>query len=178
MKRILVLYCSARKNGNSARLASSFIKGAKQKGHQITECFLTDKRIGPCLACNYCQKHHGKCVQNDDMQEMIRLLQEHDTLVIATPVYYLGFPGSLKLLIDRTYAESAIGRKITASVLLTTACKKEDFVTNVMVQYYQSLADYLGWENLGVISAKGVDSPGEIENSAILDEAFQLGLEL
>ena len=80
------------------------------------------------------------------------------------------------MLIDRTYAESAIGRKITASILLTTACKKEESITNVMVQYYHALADYLGWENLGVISAKGVDAPGEIKNHPCLEAAFQLGL--
>ena len=176
MRKILVLYCSARKNGNSAKLAASFIQGATNSGHQITECFLTDKHIGPCLACNHCQTHNGHCIQKDDMNAILGLLQESDTLVIAAPVYYLGFPGSLKMLIDRTYAESAIGRKITASILLTTACKKEEHITNVMVQYYHALADYLGWENLGVISAKGVDAPGEIKNHPCLEAAFQLGL--
>lgn len=178
MRKILVLYCSARKNGNSAKLASAFIKGAVSAGHTVTECFTANKRIGPCLACDYCQRHNGECVQKDDMQAIIRLLQAHDTLVIAAPVYYLGFPGTFKTLLDRTYAESAIGRKIKASVLLTTACKKEDAVTAVMVQYYDALSDYLGWEKLGVISAKGVDAPGDIENHAALNDAFQLGSQL
>ena len=178
MRKVLVLYCSARKTGNSATLAVSFIKGALTKGHQVTEYFIPDKTIAPCLGCNYCQTHQGECIQKDDMQEVSRLLQEHDTLVIASPVYYLGFPGSFKLLLDRTYNESVIGRKITASILLTTACKQEAFVTNTLVQYYRSLADYLGWKNLGVISAKGVESPGEIAGLPCLDAAFQLGLEL
>ena len=178
MRKILVLYCSARKNGNSARLAASFIEGAMKVNHKITKCFITDKHIGPCLGCNYCQEHDGICLQKDDMQNIIRLLQEHDTLVIATPVYYLGFPGSLKMLIDRTYAESAVGRKITSSVLLTSACKEEESVTNVMVQYYLSLVDYLGWKNIGVVSAKGVEAPGEIENRPCLNDAFQLGSRL
>ena len=178
MRKILVLYCSARKNGNSAKLASAFIKGAVAAGHTVTECFTANKRIGPCLACDSCQRHNGECVQKDDMQAIIRLLQEHDTLVIAAPVYYLGFPGTFKTLLDRTYAESAIGRKITASILLTTACKKEEHVTNVMIQYYRALTNYIGWKNLGVISAKGVDAPGEIENHPSLEETFQLGLHI
>ena len=77
------------------------------------------------------------------MNAILALLQESDTLVIASPVYYLGFPGSLKMLIDRTYAESAIGRKITASILLTTACNKEEHVTNVMIVFVNAKVDHL-----------------------------------
>ncbi|NTV91638.1 MAG: hypothetical protein HGA22_14980, partial [Clostridiales bacterium] len=72
--------------------------------------------------------------------------------------YYLGIPGKLKTIINRTYAESAIGRKIKNAVLLTAACKKELEITELVVDYYKKLCTYLGWNNLGLISALWVNA--------------------
>lgn len=178
MKKILVLYCSPRNNGNSALLANAFIRGARKKGHEITEYHLAGKKISPCLACDYCKKNEGVCAQKDDMFDLLHLLQKHDTLVIASPVYYLGFPGSFKNVIDRTYAESVLKRKIKFTILLTTASKSEDSVTEIMTNYYRALANFLGFTNLGVISAKGVEAAGEVNNFPCIDDAYQLGFNL
>ena len=121
MKKILVLHASPRKNENTADMVHAFCEGAQKKGHNVTVFPLSNAHINPCKACDYCQTHKGECIQQDDMTKLYPLLQSHDTLVIAAPVYYLGFPGTLKNLIDRTYAESAIGRSIRYSVLLTAA---------------------------------------------------------
>ena len=178
MNKILVLFASPRKLGNSAILAQAFCKGAKENGNYITEYFLADKNIGDCLACDYCQKNQGKCTQQDDMTELTELLQSHDTLVIASPVYYLGLPGKLKTVIDRTYAESAIGRRIKNAVLLTAACKKEPEITDVMADYYKKLCAYLGWNNLGIISALGVTAAGEVLGMHYVSSAYKLGCQI
>jgi multimeric flavodoxin WrbA len=95
--------------------------------------------------------------------------------VLCSPVYYLGFSAQLKTVIDRTYAESAIGRKIQSAILLSVAGKKDAFVSDCMVNAYQQLCDYLGFQNLGIVSAKGFENPDDIENSQILVDAFELG---
>jgi len=95
--------------------------------------------------------------------------------VLCSPVYYLGFSAQLKTVIDRTYAESAIGRKIQSAILLFVAGKKDTFVSDCMINAYQQLSDYLGFQNLGIISAKGFEKPNEIESSQILIDAFELG---
>ena len=42
------------------------------------------KKIGACLACEYCHsKRHGECIQKDDMQEVYNLLKKAEMLVIA-----------------------------------------------------------------------------------------------
>lgn len=174
MKKILILCGSGRRHGNSEKLAEAFIKGASLH-NEITKITLANKNIAPCCNCNYCQNHNGECSIHDDMQEIFTALQNNDILVLCSPVYYLGFSAQLKTVIDRTYAESAIGRKIQSTILLSVAGKKEAFVTDCMVNSYQQLSDYLGFSNLGIISAKGFENPNAIENSQILIDAFEFG---
>lgn len=174
MKKILILCGSGRRHGNSEKLADAFIKGAAQH-NEITKITLADKKIAPCCNCNYCQEHNGECAIKDDMKEIITALQSNDTLVICSPVYYLGFSGQLKTVIDRTYAESAIGRKIKSAILLSVAGKKDEFVSDCMINAYQQLCDYLGFQNLGNISAKGFENINDIEDAKILIDAFELG---
>jgi Multimeric flavodoxin WrbA len=174
MKKILILCGSGRRHGNSEKLADAFIKGSALH-NEITKITLANKKIAPCCNCNYCQDHNGECAIQDDMHEIITALQHNDILVLCSPVYYLGFSAQLKTVIDRTYAESAIGRKIQSTILLSVAGKKDAFVSDCMINAYQQLCDYLGFQNLGIISAKGFEDLNDIENSQILIDAFELG---
>jgi NAD(P)H-dependent FMN reductase len=174
MKKILVLCGSGRRHGNSEKLADAFIKGAALH-NEVTKMTLADKKIAPCSNCNYCQDHHGQCAIRDDMREIITALQNNDVLVLCSPVYYLGFSAQLKTVIDRTYAESAIGRKIQSAILLSVAAKKDVFVSDCMMNAYRQLCDYLGFQNFGIISAKGFENPNDIEDSPILIDALEFG---
>ena len=175
MKKILIILGSPRKNGNTAALAEAFLNGAIESGHEITTYWLGDVTINPCKACDYCQRNNGECIQKDNMTELYKLLQNHDTIAIASPVYYLGFPGSIKNLIDRTYAESVQGRNIKYSILLTAACKEDSRVTRILTDYYKELTNYIGVEDLGIISALGVEKPGDVNDTKWIEEAYQLG---
>lgn len=176
MKKILLLLGSPRKTGNTATLAEAFLNGATEKGHKVTTYWLGDAIINPCKACDYCQKNNGECIQKDSMIELYYLLQNHDTIAIASPVYYLGFPGSIKNVIDRTYAESVKGRKLKYSVLLTAACKSDSRVTSILTDYYKELMNYIGVEDLGIVSACGIEKPGEVKDTKWMKEAYQLGM--
>lgn len=174
MKKILVLCGSGRRNGNSEKLADSFIAGA-MPNNEITKVTLADKKISPCRHCNYCQTHHGECAIQDDMRAIFAALQNNDILVFSSPVYYLDFTAQLKTVIDRTYAESAVGRKIKQSILLSVAGKKEDFVSDCIINSYQRLCDYLGFQSLGIIAAKGFENMSAIDDAPVLRTAFELG---
>ncbi|MDP4152529.1 MAG: flavodoxin family protein [Bacillota bacterium] len=174
MKKILVLCGSGRRHGNSESLADAFIKGAAPH-NQITKIALADKKIAPCRGCNYCQKHYGECIIRDDMHEVFDALQSHDVLVLCSPVYYLGFSAQIKAVIDRTYAESAIGRKIESAILIAVAGKNDPYVSECMMNTYRQLCDYLGFQNRGMIVASGFENPEDIKASKKLNEAFTLG---
>ncbi|MDD3222895.1 MAG: flavodoxin family protein [Clostridia bacterium] len=75
--RILVLNGSPRPNGNTKHMIDAFSEGAVSAGHQVEIIDVCKKKIGGCLACEYCHsKGHGECIQKDDMQQVYSLLKE------------------------------------------------------------------------------------------------------
>ncbi len=85
---ILVLNGSPRPNGNTSAMAEAFVEGASENGHNITVVAVCRKKIAGCLACEYCHtKGNGRCVQQDEMQEIYPVLEEAEMIVLASPVY-------------------------------------------------------------------------------------------
>lgn len=78
-------------------MVEAFSKGATENGHQVTAINVCQKKIAGCLACEYCHtKGNGKCIQNDDMQEIYPVLEEAEMIVLASPVYYHSFTSQLQ----------------------------------------------------------------------------------
>jgi multimeric flavodoxin WrbA len=103
-KKVLILSASPRKGGNSDLLCDQFLLGAEESGNEAEKIFLRNRKINHCLACGACQSNGGKCMQKDDMAEMLDKMIAADVLVMATPVYFYSMNGQMKTLIDRTYA--------------------------------------------------------------------------
>ena len=99
-KTVLILSASPRKNGNSDILCQQFKKGAVEAGHAVETVSLNDRKIGFCRACYACFRS-GKCVIDDDMEDIIAKIRAADVLVVATPTYFLTMNGMLKTTIDR-----------------------------------------------------------------------------
>jgi len=51
--KILILSGSPRKNGNSDRLCDEFLRGAQESGHEVEKIRVAEKKISPCLACDF-----------------------------------------------------------------------------------------------------------------------------
>ena len=63
-------------------MVNAFKKGAESAGHTVDVVDVCKKKIGGCLACEYCHgKGHGECIQKDDMQDVYNLLKEAEMLV-------------------------------------------------------------------------------------------------
>ena len=103
MKNVLIISSSPRKYGNSQILCEQFKKGAEAKGHQVKIVRIMEQKIGFCRACDGCMRNGGTCVLKDDMNEILKMFQEADVLVLATPVYFYGVSAQMKTFIDRTY---------------------------------------------------------------------------
>ena len=100
-KKILVLSGSPRKGGNSDYLCDRFIAGAQEAGHEAVKIFISGKKVGYCRACYAC-KNTGKCVQKDDMEEILAKMLAADVLVLASPVYFYSIDAQIKTVLDRT----------------------------------------------------------------------------
>ena len=71
-KRILVISASPRKGGNSDTLCDQFILGAEEAGNRVEKIVLREKKMNFCQGCLFCQDNDGRCIQNDDMSEILR----------------------------------------------------------------------------------------------------------
>ena len=69
-KKVLIIKGSPREEGNTATMADIFAKGAIENHNAVTEIVLKDKTIIDCSGCAICQQNGGKCVQDDDMNEI------------------------------------------------------------------------------------------------------------
>lgn len=174
MKNILIISSSPRKNGNSQMLCEQFKKGAEEKGHTVTLIRLMEKKIGFCRACDGCMRNDGTCVLNDDMEEILKLFQKADVLVLATPVYFYGISAQMKTFIDRTYPIwQHLGKKEVYYII--SAGLGEDILE-------RSLGDLDGFvEHLeeyriaGRIYATNVMEAGLVKNLDVFEKAYQMG---
>lgn len=174
MKNILIISSSPRKNGNSQMLCEQFKRGAEEKGHMVTLVRLMEKIIGFCRACDGCMRNGGTCVLNDDMAEILKLFQEADVIVLATPVYFYGISAQMKTFIDRTYPIwQHLGKKKVYYII--SAGLGEDIIE-------RSLGDLDGFvEHLeeyriaGRIYATNVMEAGLVKNLDVFEKAYQMG---
>ena len=74
----------------------------KDAGAEVDLIYSKGLDIGDCRGCFNCwSTTPGKCIQDDDMAEVLGQIADSDLLVYATPVYVDGMTGSLKTLLDR-----------------------------------------------------------------------------
>lgn len=79
------------------------------KKHEIDSeiIYLGKQPVAGCIACGKCRET-GKCVFQDQMNEVLEKLEEYDALVVGSPVYYAGPSGQITSFMDRLfYAGSA-----------------------------------------------------------------------
>lgn len=100
---LLGIYGSPRKAGNTDLMLDAFMEGATVAGAQTERIYVRNLQIEGCLACGACDKS-GACVQKDEMARVYPLLEAAQRIVVASPIYFYGVTGQLKLLIDRSQA--------------------------------------------------------------------------
>ncbi len=173
-KRVLIIEGSPRKNGNSQLLCEAFQKGAQDAGHLVDLVRIQEKKIGFCMACDGCMRNGGMCVLRDDMADVLKLFQESDVLVLATPVYFYGVSAQIKTFIDRTYPIwQNLGQKDVYYIV--SAGLGEDIIN-------RSLGDLDGFvehlkdsEVKGRIYAPNVMEAGLVKDTELIAEAYQMG---
>ena len=174
-KKILVVHCSPRKDGNSSMLADRFIEGAEAAGNTVQRIDIGHDEIRGCRACEYCFTHDGECVQQDHMQKYYRYLREYDVLVWATPMYFYSFPGQLRCFQDRMFCQ--IGKPFTIKSTALLLCFEDEDQNRAKptIESYRVCADYCKLENLGEVVVNGVYEKGAIEGNPGLQSAYDLG---
>lgn len=162
-KKILVLTGSPNRAGNSTKMANAFIRGAEQAGHSVTRFETAYKNM------------RGFTSEPDDFGELAPLINDCDILLIATPLYWFSFPAQLKAVIDQLdYSETS--KMISKdSYFFVSGGEKEEETYQLIDTLYHKVTEFLAWQEKGALYARGLDAPGEIEKSGLLEKAENMG---
>lgn len=177
--KILVIKSSPHVNGSSNHLADQFIKGAKEKGHEIVVFDAGHTNLHPCLACDYCKSHQNQCVQRDDMQSLQKTLLMMDMVVFVTPLYYYGISAQLKMVIDRFYGfnDTLMAKKIK-SAFISAAWEDESWTMTDIKNHYLTICRYLQFDNQGLILGTNCGTLEMTKNTDYPQKAYEFGQSL
>ncbi|WP_299521743.1 flavodoxin family protein [uncultured Methanobrevibacter sp.] len=103
--------CGSPRNSTTNYVLNEALNRLNENGFEtdLVSCF--GKHIAPCMHCDYCMEHK-KCINEDDMNEVYKKLQQCDGLILATPVQSGGVSSNLSVIMDRTRALEAIDYNI------------------------------------------------------------------
>ena len=175
MKNVLIISSSPRKNGNSDTLCDRFAEGARESGNTVEKIFLASKNIGYCSGCGVCNDTH-KCVQNDDMKEIIEKMLKADVIVFATPVYFYSMNGRMKNFIDRTVPRYTDISNKEFYFIMTSADTEKSNLNRTLEAFRGFTEDCLeGAKESGIIYGTGAWQIGEIKNTPAYNEAYEMG---
>ena len=174
-KKILIISSSPRKGGNSDLLCDEFIRGASEAGHKTEKVFLRDKNIHYCIGCGVCNST-AKCVQSDDMEQILDSMVEADVIVLATPVYFYTMDAQLKTLIDRTVPRYTEMRNKEIYYIMTAADEEIEHMQKTVESLRGFTMDCLdGAVEKGIIYGVGAWNKGEILDTPAMVQAYQMG---
>ena len=118
--KVLMLNGSPHKEGCGARALREMVKIFESEG---VECEIVDvggKNIHGCKACLACYKL-GKCVFDDEVNEIAEKFKDADGLVISSPIYYAAPNATLTALLDRMFYSSAFDKTMKVGAAVVTA---------------------------------------------------------
>mgnify|MGYP004715943847 CR=1 FL=1 len=175
-KNVLIISTSLRNNANSEILAHEVERGAKESNNNVEFVTLKDKEIKFCKGCLACQKV-GKCIINDDANEITSKMKEADVIVWATPVYYYEMAGQMKTMIDRANSLFHTGKNFSEVYLVTTSADDSKGVSKTVLNGINGwIACFDGVELKGCLEAGGLEEASSVLNRKdLLDEAYNMG---
>lgn len=184
--KIIAIYGSPRRNGNTATLLKKTVDGARQSGAHVEEIVLRDLKLSPCMEIYGC-KENGECRINDDFQKVRDLILDSQGLIIASPIFFYSVSAHTKILMDRFQSlwvkkywldknpanRIATRRKGLFISVGATQGKKLFDGTLLSMRYFFDVLDMDLWKTL---LYRGLDFEGDIlKHPAYLQEAFEAG---
>lgn len=175
-KKILIVSSSLRGGSNSEILAHEASRGAIDAGNDVEFINLKGKEIKFCIGCLSCQKTL-KCVQKDDMADLIGKVQNADAIIFATPIYYYEMSGQLKTFLDRCNPLFPQENKFKDVYLITSAYDSSENAADRAINGLKGWIECFEQSCFAeALVGGGVDAPKSAANREdLLKKAYELG---
>lgn len=118
---VLIFNGSPRKNGNTRAAIDEMVKIFDAEGVDTEIVNVGEMNIKGCIGCYKCQEI-GKCIFDDEVNELAKKLETADGVILASPVYYASANGTLISLLDRLFFSSSCDK--TMKVAAAIACAR------------------------------------------------------
>ncbi|MBN1369357.1 MAG: flavodoxin family protein [Dehalococcoidaceae bacterium] len=188
MIRVLGLSGSPRPDGNTARLLKRCLEGAACRGAAIKTVDLTGLDIAACRHCDGCFED-GRCIIEDDMQELYEEMKQADSIVLATPLQFMAVTAHVKLFMDRCQAlwarKHILGlaplgdENSRRGIFISTGGRKGARIFDGARLSVKALFASLDIQYFGELLYPGIDAEGDIDrHPTALTEAFDMGIRL
>ncbi len=189
MSKILAIYGSPRRNGNTSLLLQKAVRGAREAGAEVEEIVLRDLKMSPCLEIYGCKKD-GRCVIEDDFQNVYDQILSCKGLMLASPIFFYTVSAHTKAMMDRCQSlwvkrywleQQPFGRPDSSRKGLfisvgATRGKRLFDGSLLTVRYFFDALDMVLWRSL---LYRGLDFEGDVNaHPEYLDEAFETGREM
>ncbi len=189
INQVLCILGSPRREGNTDNLASEFLKGVESQGFHSKIIVPTELGVSWCDGGNQCFVD-GKCIIRDGMNEIYDEVLQSSHLVVVTPVYFMGPPGSLKGFIDRfqaVWARSAVlktfdpddpqRRSQHKAFAIVAAASHEPKMIAPTLSILKAFFNVVGFSYSGELVATGLDRREDvIKHDELLARAYQAGI--
>jgi len=187
--KILGLFGSPRRGGNTDLLLEEVLKGAQSQGAEIERIFLSQLNISPCQECRKCEIF-GNCVINDEMQDIYPKLTKANFIILASPIFFYNVTAQTKILIDRCQAlwarkyilkqrplnKETLNRK---GWFISVGATKGDNLFKGVILTVKYFFDAVDVEYSGELLFRKIDEKEAIKkHSTALKEAFYMGRQL
>ncbi len=115
--KVLMINGSPRINGNTSIALKEMEQIFLKEGIESEIVQIGNKDIRGCIACASC-KERGRCVFDDEINQLAPKFEAADGLVIASPVYYASANATLSACLDRLFYSTPFDKsmKVGASV--------------------------------------------------------------
>jgi multimeric flavodoxin WrbA len=103
--KVIAINGSPNKEGNTFHALTMVGNELKAADIEFEILHIGHKMIHGCIACGKCSLNKDeKCsIKTDDLNQWIQQIKGVDGIILGSPVYYSGIPGTMKSFLDRLF---------------------------------------------------------------------------
>lgn len=169
--KIMTVFGSPRKLGNTAKVLGWVEDELRAMGHEVEHLDLNDHPFKGCAECYHCKEdpHTPHCAHTDEGNDVFARLIQADGFVLASPLFCWGYTAQLKAFVDRMFclvtpmagANFSLIEGKRAGMIITSAGPVESNADIMRIVFQRSM-NYARCENKCDLIVPGCFTPDAI----------------